>query len=71
MILELITNGESAPAWRANLGSAEPLLQAINSTNKEVIKAVIDQFAAQIEREAIPYFVPANNELLALPAILP
>ena len=47
------------------------MLQAINSTNKEVIKAVIDQFAAQIEREAIPYFVPANNELLALPAILP
>jgi len=65
VVVELIVPGEEQPVWRENLGSlAELGLQSNSSGGKaEKLKALIDELA-------LPYYIPKDEQTLALPVVI-
>jgi hypothetical protein len=70
LIIELTTSGQTAPVWRAtiNANSERSFREAINDNT--VRKSMLDAAVSQIRTLNIPYFIPRNEQNLALPVVL-
>ncbi|MEZ6131568.1 MAG: protein kinase [Planctomycetaceae bacterium] len=64
VVVELIVPEEQQPVWRENLGSLTELGLQKESADKT------EKLTALIEELALPYYIPKDQQSLALPAVI-
>lgn len=69
LVMELFSPSQTRPVWSVSLGDATSLLNLADTSDTER-SSRIEKFTNAIDRSAIPYYMPANEELIALPAVL-
>jgi len=69
LVVELTADGESAPLWRdsLNANSARSFREEINDVN--IRKTMLESLTHQIQELYLPYFIPKDEEFLALPVV--
>jgi len=70
LVLELLASGQAELVWRINLGAAQGLLAALDSVDKSQRKCSVDQADKAILAEPVPYYILADDDLIALSAVL-
>jgi hypothetical protein len=71
IVVELFAQGNQQPLWKETLNSKNGTsFQNTNITDETLRKSMLDNACGQIQGLEIPYFIPAAQDQLPLPAII-
>lgn len=69
LVMELLVSWENTPVWCVSLGDASALLE-LEGVSETERSSRVDKFILAIENAAVPFYLPSNEDLIALPAVL-
>lgn len=71
VLIELIAAGQAQPVWRDTLQGFSSNSFNENITDETVRKSMLENLSRALVNLPMPYYLPKQNDLLALPALIP